>query len=162
MFLRKRSSRERKRMAEGSCHPWATGKIPGVQKQKLQYNIFTSEGFQRHHLKLKTAKKIWEWNTDKSNKQFCGSTGFCPLKRERRVNSADTSGRAAVLRGARGWQRQRHNNYSNQVLHKEEKTSNRSRLFPVSLGPPIETAFSRRSPVASWATPPSGPLCFWS
>lgn len=46
------------------------------------------------------------------------------------MNSADTTDREAVLRGARGWQRQRQNSYLNQVWHKEEKTQNRSRLFP--------------------------------
>lgn len=81
MFLRKCSSQERKKMAEGSCHPWATGKVQGVQKQKLQYNIFMSEEFQRHHLSSKLQRRYGSENTDKSNKQFCGSTGFCPLRR---------------------------------------------------------------------------------
>lgn len=33
---------------------------------------------------------------------------------------------------------------------------------PCEGNPPQEMAFSRRSPVSPWATPLSGPLCFWS
>lgn len=149
MFLRKCSSRERKTKAEGSFHPRATGNTGGARRsQKLQYIVFTSEEFQRDQPKLRKPNlqgEIQKWNTEEWKKQGSVVLALEESEFSRRGWHRETVGHTEadrvppappVLRGAHGpAQRQRHNNYLNQVWHKEENAKS-FRAFIFSRGPP--------------------------
>lgn len=141
--------------------------------------------------KPKVQLKIENWTLKSQiNKMFHCSTSLCPRKRYRRLNSADKTvtkrpcetqkqtcvkqlrhfrpraARTTTPVQKRPAENQSHNNYLNQVWQKR-KTLNLSGFLssssdPREGDPPQETAFSQRSTVSLWATPLSGPLCFWS
>lgn len=193
MFLHKRSSQECKTKAEYSFRPRATGNLGGFCRtestsdarveptgghtrvwggpKKAQKNKYATKDTEMKHCEVKemgccvvlrvcvhlSATGEWIQRTRLAQRDRAGH-------RRRPASSSCVTSAPTVEPTAQ--HTNSHDNYLNQVWHKEEKKKrlNLSGYWSSSpLAAPSGSApFSRRSRVSPSATPPSGPPCFWS